>query len=603
MHSLDLITRRLLYLFFFLLSAVVTGQDVEAALNRIDQLKAEKLQITGGLNFTNQAYFSSGIDARRDGNQWNARANLNFSFAGVNAPFSFTLSDANQQFNLPSYSFIGVSPRYKWATLHAGDRSMNFSKYTFGGISFRGVGLELQPGKWYLGAFYGQLNRALASDLNAVQSLNGIYERRGYGLKVGYGDQKFSYEFILFGANDDENPSLELPSTLSLTPANNRVVSFKGRQAIGKKLTAQVEVAQSAFNLDRNAPELADGEQNIGNQLLGLINPTESMLTGGAGNATLFYNGKGFGLQTGYERITRGFRTLGALFFNNDSENITAGFNTTQLKGKLGIFVNGGLERTNLDEVDTEVTSRVIGAVNLSYRPDDKWMTNLGFSNFRNDTKLRAQQDPAVFVDSIFLAQVTRSGNLMVTRRLGGEASARSVTLSMSHQRANNIIDDEVDQQSNTRFTNLQLNYAGSLEEYGLQYNLGLNANFTELASFGTRSFAPAAGLTKRFFNNALSMNLRTALSFVSQDNADNDNVFNANLGGTWRLANSHSLNFGVTHLNRFGSELANRNFSEWYLQAGYGFRFGGNIGLAPTRLAPAAAPENAARPLKKKKK
>lgn len=593
---------KLLYTFLlsFLLVSFLGGQDVGSTIDRFGKLGQEKLQITGGINFANQAYFSSGIDARRDAYQWNARASLNFSFAGLSAPFSFTFSDANRRFNLPSYTFAGLSPRYKWATLHAGDRSMNFSKYTFGGISFRGIGLELNPGKWYVGGFYGKLNRALANDLNAVQSLNGIYERNGYGLKVGYGDQKFAYDLILFGANDNENPSIELPETLTLTPANNNVVSFNGRQAIGKKLMAQLEIAHSVYNHDKEAAGLPGGEVNFGNQLFGIISPTESVQSGTAGRAGLFYTGKNFGLQTGYERITRGFRTLGALFFNNDSENITAGFNTTQLNGKLGLFVNGGVERTNLDEADTEATSRLIGAVNLSYRPDDKWMSQLGFSNFRNDTKLRAQRDPAVFVDSIFLAQVTRAGNLMVSRRLGGENSSRTITANIAHQRANNIIDEEVDQQSNTRFTNLQLSYGGALEDIGLQYNFGLSANFTSLANFSTRSYAPAAGLTKRFFNNALSMNLRTALSFVSQDNADNDNVFNASLGGTWRLENSHSVNFGLTHLNRFGSDQATRNFSEWYLRAGYGYRFGGSIGFGnATSLAPAAAPK----PLKKKKK
>lgn len=587
-------------LLFFVLTSWLVSQDVASTLNRLGQLNQEKLQITGGLGFSNQAYFSSGINARRDSYQWNARASLNFSFAGLSAPFSFTFSDANRQFNLPSYTFAGMSPRYKWATLHAGDRSMNFSKYTFGGISFRGVGLELNPGKWYVGGFYGQLNRALASDLNAVQSLNGVYERNGYGLKVGYGDQKFAYDIILFGANDNENPGIELPTNLTLTPANNNVVSFNGRQGIGKKLTAQLEVAHSVYNQDKDAPELAASELNFGNQLFGIINPTESVQSGTAGRAGLFYNGKNFGLQTGYERITRGFRTLGALFFNNDSENITAGVNTTQLDGRLSIFVNGGLERTNLDQADTEATSRVIGAVNLSYRPDDKWMSQLGFSNFRNDTKLRAQRDPAVFVDSIFLAQVTRAGNLMVSRRLGGEGSSRTISLNVAHQRANNIIDEEVDQQSNTRFTNLQLSYGGALEDVGLQYNFGLNANFISLVNFSTRSYAPAAGLTKRFFNNALSVNLRTALSFVSQENAGNDNVFNASLGGTWRMANSHSVNFGLTHLNRFGSDQPTRNFSEWYLRAGYGYRFGGSIGFGNgTPPAPAAAPNL----LKKKKK
>ncbi|MEM6771597.1 MAG: hypothetical protein AAF597_13520, partial [Bacteroidota bacterium] len=305
-----------------------------------------------------------------------------------------------------------------------------------------------------------------------------------------------------------------------------------------------------------------------------------------------FYNLDKTGVQAGYERVTRGFRTLGALFFNNDSERITAGANRTFLEGKLSLSANGGLERTNLDSDETETTDRIIASINANYRPSEDWLFNAGYSNFRNDTKLRGRADLANPVDSIFLAQVTQSLNGMILRRLGAKERPASLSLVLNHQRANNIINDEVSPENQTRFTNASLTYAAGNPSSGLQYNVGLAANFTMLGDISTRSLAPALGLTKAFWNNALTTQLRTAISFISSPDApDRDNsVFNLSLGANYKLKNSHSLNFSVIHLNRFGAEQASRNFTEWYGTLGYGYRFGGRIGGRRAVAVPPAA-------------
>lgn len=84
-----------------------------------------------------------------------------------------------------------------------------------------------------------------------------------------------------------------------------------------------------------------------------------------------FYNLDKTGLQADYERVTRGFRTLGALFFNNDSERITAGASRSFLEGKLNLAANGGLERTNLDTEEEESTDRIIASLTANYRPSE----------------------------------------------------------------------------------------------------------------------------------------------------------------------------------------------------------------------------------------
>lgn len=559
----------------------VQGQDLEAIGQNLSNLRDQSLGITGNIQFSNQSYWSEGIDARRDTWQWGVRANLNFSFLGMSAPFSVAFSDANSAYRLPSYTFVGISPKYKWATLHLGDRSLGFSRYTMSGISFRGIGFTLEPGRWYASGFYGKLNRALSSDLDAVGDLNGYLKRKGYGSRLGYVGKKGGYFINFFGADDDDEDFLLTPIGEALSTTNNRVVSLELRQELFEGLTLSTELAHSVYNNDSSAKELGEADYNLGNRLLGVFQPTESLLTGQAYNLGLFYSVKGWGLQGRYERVERGFRTLGALFFNDDTENYSLGVSRNFLENKLSVIVNGGIERVNLDDAELEQTNRFIASANVTYRPDDKWMYSAGYSNFRNDTKLRTRTNLLQPVDSIFLAQVNQSINGMIIRRLGTKERPASVSLIMNHQRANNVINDMVQDNGQSQFSNAALLYGFGNANAGWRWTAGLSYNTTTLANFRTQSFSPTFGASRNFFDNALSTNMRTAFSFFQQ-NGDTNNVLNLSLGGSYRLKNSHNLGLNITHINRFGAADPALSFSEWYGKVAYGYRFGGSIGGKP---------------------
>ena len=217
--------------------------------SNVQSLKDGDLKINGGLRISNDFYFSNGIDPRRDALQWRLLANLSLNYRGVTAPFSLAFSDGNQEFNLPSYTFAGISPTYKWATLHLGDRSLNYSKYTLNSINFRGAGFELKPGKFYVSGMYGRLQRARAEDLNSLQALDPAYKRMAYSMKAGFKDKGSEYSVILFSAEDDEN-SITQPISSNVTPAENAIISFIGKQRIVKGISqALIKIfANNAFN-------------------------------------------------------------------------------------------------------------------------------------------------------------------------------------------------------------------------------------------------------------------------------------------------------------------------------------------------------------------
>jgi len=532
----------------------LSAQDVENTADNIKNIGQKGLKISGGFQFDNRFYGASGIDARRDNYQWGVNANLTFSLAGLSAPFSFTFSDANRNFRLPSYTFAGISPKFRWATLHAGDRSLSFSPYTMSGISFRGIGLELNPGKFQFATFYGRLNRALASDLDALGDLNGLYNRNGYGARFGYANKGFSYTANYFGANDDEGDLTPETLTNGQQPVRNNVFSLEGRQRFGKKISANGEFAFSEFNR---------------NKLL-----ADEGVEGQAYKLGADYNAKEYSLSVGYERLTRGFRTLGALFFNNDIENITAGINYRMLKGKLNLGLRAGIERSNLDNQELETTDRFILSTNLNYRPDAKWNYSANYSNFRNDTKLRVMTDINLPIDSIFLAQVTQSAGTVISRRLGKDKAPKTLSLITNLQRANNIINDTIDANSVSRFMMTTLVFAGGTPS-GWRYNAGLSYNRTELVSFNSTLFTPTASISRSFLNNQLNVGARSSLSWAVQNGEDNSQILNLGLNASYKLQNAHRITLNTSMLNRAGSDQENKNFTEFFGQLSYGFNFG----------------------------
>jgi hypothetical protein len=209
--------------------------------------------------------------------------------------------------------------------------------------------------------------------------------------------------------------------------------------------------------------------------------------------------------------------------------------------------------------------------------PNDKWMLGGGYSNFRNDTKLRAQTDLNVPIDSIFLAQVNQTLQANVIRQLGSDLRPANLRFLLQYQRANSIINEEVMENANSQVTVASVNYSSGNAEVGWQYNVGLTANLTEISTFTNRSVAPTVGLSRSFLDGQLRSYLQSALSFQSR-NGESNQIFNLSFGGSYRLQSSHQLSLRASHLNKFGGGDADPAFSEWYGSISYGYSFGGKI-------------------------
>lgn len=104
------------------------------------------------------------------------------------------LSNFENKFYQPFNQF-GISPKYKWATLHLGYRNLTYSNYTLAGHRILGAGFDLKPKNFRIGFMYGQLRRSASID----SSMNAnpmyvrpapTYKRLGMAAKLGYSFKK-----------------------------------------------------------------------------------------------------------------------------------------------------------------------------------------------------------------------------------------------------------------------------------------------------------------------------------------------------------------------------------------------------------------------------
>jgi hypothetical protein len=555
----------------------IQAQDVESIGSNLRNLKSINTNVGGGINLNSSLYSSNSIDPRRDPFTWSVMANLNLNVMGINAPFSFMFSEGYDRFNLPSYTFTGISPTYKWATLHAGDRSLYFNRYTLSNLNFRGAGLELTPGKWTIKTMYGRLRKAEAEDLNARQSLDPVYERLAWGLLASYSNQSYEVTFALFRAFDKEN-SISTPTNTFVTPADNMVLSLSGRKAFGSHFVVDADVARSGFNADVRAGDENNELDGIHHTFLGLFQPTNSASFGNAFNVGLTYTQPAFSVRLGTEKVDRNFQSLGALFFNNDLIHYTASFTTAFLKKKVTLGLRGGIEQTNLEDNIKPKNDRVVASVNVGYTASPQLSFNGNYSNFENTTKIRAKEDPEVFIDSLFLAQATRSAGISGSYRFKNKTNPSSINFSFSNQKAKSILNDQVIDEAVSTFNNINVGYTRRIKQLDMRVNASVNYNISEFAATTTTSIAPSFQVSKAFFDKKLRSSLRSAYSLVDTDAGAGSQVLNIGWNNSWSVLKNQRVMLQLNYIKRNSDNVAMDGFSELYGSIRYAYKFNKSI-------------------------
>lgn len=341
----------------------------------------------GNLNLQLEYYQAHGIPARKKDFNWLISGNPVVNVLGIDLPFSFLFSNYENRFYQPFNQF-GLSPRYKWATLHLGYRNLNFSNYTLAGYRMLGAGFELNPKKFRIGFMYGQLRRSTSIDSSMLANPQYIrpipaYKRLGIAGKIGYGTQKNFIDLVYF-KGWDKIKSLDTKLQDSIQPAENTTIGIKSKVTFLDKFTWGVDVGLSAYTLNRlDSADTSINRKGWKQKIMSfLIKDKLSTNYHFAGETRLGYQEKKWGAQLTYKRIDPGYQSMGAYFFQNDIQEISLANNFRLDSGKLNITTTIGFQQDNLKNQKTSTSKRFIGNANINYMPSQKFGINFNYSNF-----------------------------------------------------------------------------------------------------------------------------------------------------------------------------------------------------------------------------
>ncbi len=505
------------------------------------------VKMSGGINIGLQAYTSTGMNARRDPFSYLLNANLTFNISDViTMPFSATFSSGSRTFSQPRFGQVGLSPKYKAVTVHAGYRNMQFSPYTLNGISFLGGGVEVAPKDaiWKFKMLVGRFAKGIPfqDDINGKIELPS-FERWGWGGMLTLGNKDYSADFILFKATDDHK-SVTIPDSLNIAPKENLTFGINTKFKVFDKVSISTEYAGSAFTEDTRMEEIVYDRFTYLNNLGSLFTPRLSSSYNHAFGINVMYSANTYSLGASYRRIDPNYQTLGATYMSNDYQNITINGSKTLLKDRVTLSGNYGLQNNNLDGDKEQATKRIIASIQGTFNVNESWNLSANYSNYSTES------NPTYInlIDSVRYAQVAKNMGGMVTYSIASEQVSHSFMLNVmvqNSQMLNNTATEVT--QSNTVCKNALLSYTLSFQPLQISLNTSVNATIFEMEDNQTQTIGPVVSIQRPF----LDRKMNTSLSYsrmISVVTGNNNSTSVARLNLVYKLFPKHTLKFSVSN-------------------------------------------------------
>ncbi len=538
----------------------------------LSDLKSLKpFDINGSIGLNSSFYSVSGIPERQAPFAYGVNANATLTVYGISMPFSFTWYNNNKKgsFSQPFNQF-GISPTYKWLTVHLGYRNLSFSEFTLNGYTFLGAAVEARPGKLRLGAVYGKFNQNSTYDLAMADSMPKL-TRTGWAAKVGYGTESRFIDFsvVRIGDNTKHFDSLAFKPGMP-TPEQNIAFGLTSRFAFTPELMFTFDGSYSFYTKNRMElppDSISDGWLRLANGLI-TVNGTTSYFK--AFKTSLSYRFTPT-IITGieYRRVDPGFRSMGSYFFNNDVQHITFNQSVGLMDSKLNLNGSLGIQNDNLDGSKPNTAHRIIGSLSGNYTINENWALDASFNNY--STNQRAYKTAGS--DSLLIFQVNRTFMLMPRFTKATPTASHMVMLNLNYTTLddrNKATSDMVD--TDTYMAMLLYNFGLPV----LRLNISAGANYTSMMNKNFKNVLVGGNLnlSKTFLSDKLSLNWTNNI-MSNKINDDSGLIINSALNGAYRFHPKHllSLNFSLIN-NRFANEAAIPSYDEIRGDISYVFTF-----------------------------
>lgn len=326
-------------------------------------------------------------------------ANINLKIYNLTLPIHFNFMDVSfvnfaedmkkASFPKPTLS-IGMTPTIGNWKFHLGYSSMSFSKYTYSGLQFLGLGFEYQGKMLRAGGFGGTLKRPTryreldkrSAFQRYVDDLLGLsvydtrpqFRREALGGKIGVGNKNNYFDLVFMKAKDD------IHSLDSIIPYNGEdvyrdsVVQAKENLSIGavlkvtpwKWMVFTANGAMSVFTADITAPPLdvsgtvnslggktnkkTESYEKFLHAIRGIYTVRSNTQVRFAGDAALKLTFRKFSLGADYKFIQADFASLGIMSSQQNIQSIGGNGSWNMFDGKAVLSLSGYGQRDNMNK-------------------------------------------------------------------------------------------------------------------------------------------------------------------------------------------------------------------------------------------------------------
>ncbi len=562
MKSLQL--KFIFFSFFLMISCAVSAQDLA-------NLKNEKpISLSGGLNVQTGFYGINGVAARQPGFTYLIYGAPTLRFYGIDMPFSFTYSNFQRDFRQP-FNQLGISPNYKWITLHAGFRNISYSQFAMAGVTILGGGIELNPKKFRFAILHGRAQKAVAEDTSKIiiNTLNGIhypaYKRTITTGRIGIGTQTNFIDLSVLVGSDDSSSLASRPINSQIAPSRNQVVGINfNRTFLKQKLVWRGEAALSSFTRD-----IAFESIDFGNKFINdFLKPNATTQIYSALETQLNYSTSKYGFGAKYRKVAPDFQSMGAYFFQTDFEQILGNLRFNLWKSKLRVSASGGTQKDNLSNKKLATTSRRIYNAAVSFNPNMKFGVDATFANFGTSQRPGTRS----LSDTALINQINYSFNVSPRYTMVDNAGVKSIQAIFGQQ----ILDDRntfTQEFTQVQMMFLNLLFMRSLTQKELSYNAGLNYSNSKNIAGTIGLYGIMGGFSKVSKSKKINHDISSSL---------NASTFESNYNG---YIASFQYNFGLVLskkqklvlsanavINQSNNEAAGNSFQEYFLRINYGF-------------------------------
>jgi hypothetical protein len=559
----------ILLLLVYALTGRSYAQDVEK------MLQAKPVVISGNLSATGIFYNARGISNRYLPFNYVITGSPVLSIYGIQVPVTFTIGKQQSSFTQPFNQF-GLSPSYKWVTVHAGYRNLFFSPYTLAGHTFLGAGVELSPGKFRLAAIYGQFNKATLQD--TAQSLlfsNISYKRTGMSARIGYGTENNFIDLIVLKAKDHAASlpvSKGFADSSGIAPAENTVSGYALRfTLLSKRLTLESNGAFSLYTHDVNASKVEDSAFEKGVEgLNSLVTARTSSELYGAIDAALRYKTSNFSVKVQYRHIDPGYQSMGAWFLNNDLESYTIAPSFMAWKRRIRFSGSVGIQHDDLSRQKRAKANKVIGSANLSADINRQLSVDVHYSNYSVNQTVKTVR----FADSLKVVQSSAQLSVAPRYTITGKSIAHTVAFAANLSKArelNPAREDSLNGDIDTYnyLLNYQLNFIAHLASVSVSFN------HTQMESIilTDGNDGVTLGVSKSWLKNKFNLSASGGW-LLSKRNEEKGRIINGALQCRYNFINRHML-----RLTAYYTDSRPNNptptypaYSETRAEIGYGF-------------------------------